>query len=281
MTPRNSNTVENGQPYTRHRFLDEAGDMAFFGKGHTPIIGIHPGVSKCFILGMVKFRSPLEPIRQEIRRLQEQTANDPYFADVPSIQKKKAEQGGYYFHATDDPQEARKVFFEYIKSLDVSFEAVVGRKIPELYLRKHNSREAEFYADMLSHLLKNKLQAGGGLVLNVAQRGKVTRNIVFEQALQKATVRFLKRKTPDQVKTHIAFNVQYPRTEPLLNVADYLCWTIQRVFEKGEMRYYNFIGEKISLVIDLYDPDHYEKSRNYYTSRNPLTPLNKISPPSY
>ncbi len=36
-----------------HRFLDEAGDTTFFGKGKIPIVG-SAGVSKAFILGMVK-----------------------------------------------------------------------------------------------------------------------------------------------------------------------------------------------------------------------------------
>jgi len=43
--------------------------MAFYGKGHTPIIGVHPGVSLSFIVGMVKFNTPLESIRQEIHRI--------------------------------------------------------------------------------------------------------------------------------------------------------------------------------------------------------------------
>lgn len=276
-----SNSSKTNQPFLRHRFLDEAGDTTFYGKGHTPIIGAQSGVSLSFILGMVKFRSPLGPIRQEVHRLQESVANDPYFKDVWSIQKKKAEPGGYYFHATDDPDSARKVLFDYIKTLDLSFEAVVGRKIPAIFTRKHNSREAEFYADLLSHLLKNKLQSGGDIILNIAQRGKVTRNVVFQEALDKAVTRFLKRSTPDQIKTRVAFNVQYPRTEPLLNVTDYICWAVQRVFERGEIRYYNFISDKVSLVVDLYDSDHYANNENYYTDRRPLTPLNKISPPSY
>lgn len=280
MKTKQSNPAGN-QTFLRHRFLDEAGDTTFYGKGHIPVIGIQNGVSLCFILGMVKFRSPLEPIRQEIRRLQELVAEDPYFKEVWSIQKKKTEPGGYYFHATDDPDAARKVFYDYIKTLDLSFEAVVGRKIPAIFTRKHNSRESEFYADLLSHLLKNKLQSGGDLILDIAQRGKVTRNVVFEEALNKATVRFLKRKTPDQIRTRIAFNVQYPRTEPLLNVTDYISWAVQRVFEKGETRYYNFITDKVSLVVDLYDSSHYANNENYYTNRRPLSPLNKISPPSY
>ena len=267
--------------HIRHRFLDEAGDMSFFGKGHTPIIGAHPGVSLSFIVGMVKFNTPLEPIRQEIRRLQTEVANDRYLKDVVSIQKKKAQPGGYFFHATDDTHEARKVFYEYISSLDVGFEAAVGRKIPALFARKHNNREVEFYADMLSHLLKNKLQAGDDLILNVAQRGGTTRNSVLQMGLDKAVMRFLKRKPEKPIRTRIVFNVQSPRNEPLLAVADYFCWAVQRVFERGEPRYYNFILDKISRVMDLYDISRYKNNQNYYTAKNPLTPENKISPPSY
>ncbi|MBU2610361.1 MAG: DUF3800 domain-containing protein [Chloroflexota bacterium] len=272
---------EKVPPHIRHSFLDEAGDMSFYGKGRTPIIGVHPGVSLSFIMGMVKFNTPLEPIRQEIRRLQDEVANDKYLKDIASILKKKTQPGGYFFHATDDTHEARKVFYEYISSLDISFEAAVGRKLPVLFARKHNNREAEFYADMLSHLLKNKLQAGDNLILNIAQRGGTTRNAVLQMGLDKAAMRFLKRKPERPIKTCIVFNVQNPRNEPLLTVADYLCWAVQRVFERGETRYYNFVLDKISRVMDLYDPSRYKNNQNYYTDKNPLTPENKISPPSY
>lgn len=70
-----------------------------------------------------------------------------------------------------------------------------------------------------------------------------------------------------------------PLQEPLLNIADYLCWTVQRVFEKGETRYYDFVKEKISVVVDLYDTDRYEGFQNYYSPKKPLTAENKISPP--
>lgn len=57
---------------TYHRFLDEAGDTAFYGKGKTPIIGVQNGVSLCFMLGMVKFKEPLEPIHQKVVALQQE-----------------------------------------------------------------------------------------------------------------------------------------------------------------------------------------------------------------
>lgn len=66
-------------------------------------------------------------------------------------------------------------------------------------------------------------------------------------------------------------------SEPLLNIADYFCWSIQRVFEKGDIRYYNFLKDKISLVIDIYDKPKYKGSKHYYNNKdNPLTKNNLI-----
>lgn len=41
---------------------------------------------------------------------------------------KKINSTGYYLHATDDIPEVRKEMFDLIKSVNCSFEAVVGRK---------------------------------------------------------------------------------------------------------------------------------------------------------
>ncbi len=260
-----------------HRFLDEAGDTTFYGKGKLPILGTE-GVSKAFIIGMVKFKEPLQPIRDRIIELRNQVINDPYFKDVPSIQK-KVQNKGFFFHATDDIPEVRKMFFEFIKSIDLSFEAVVGRKIYGIFNKKHNSNEVEFYADLLSHLLKNKLQIEGKLVLNISERGKSTKNKNLTLALDKAKQRFLSKHPHKLPITKVVFNIQNQLSEPLLNIADYLCWAVQRVFERGEVRYYNYIFDKISVVVDLYDSEKYEENKNYYRGKNKLTSKNKISPP--
>lgn len=266
---------------TRHRFLDEAGDTSFYGRYGMPIIGTKEGASLSFLLGMVKVKSDLNIIRDQIHYLEEQVINDPYYKNVPSVQKKASHPEGYYFHATDDPPEIRKLFFDYIKNIDMCFEAVVGRKIPSLFIKKHNKNGTEFYADLLSHLIKNKLHAGGDLILNIAERGNTTKNSNLQLALNKATDRYLKKSNSGSVNTKINFNVQTPRKEPILCVADYLCWAVQRVFERGEPRYYEYVLDKISLVVDIYDSSKYHENKNFYTEKNRLTPLNKLSPPSY
>ena len=260
-----------------HRFLDEAGDTAFYGKGRKSIIGT-TGVSNAFILGMVKIKEPLEPVREKIRALQEQVSDDPYF-QVPSVVKKKTRQG-YYFHATDDIPEIRKLFFDFIKTVNCNFEAVVGRKSIERYETRHKGKEEYFYADLLSHLLKNKLQKDHKLVLHISERGKSTKhknlNLAFTKAVQRYQNNLRKRK--DDIRVDVVFNVNYPTKEPLLNLADYFCWSVQRVFERGETRYYNYIKDQVSLVIDIYDEAKYEGWKNYYNPKKPLTAENKISP---
>ncbi len=260
-----------------HRFLDEAGDTTFFGKGRVPILGQN-GVSLCFGLGMVKFTAPVAEVREQMQQLCRTVEADDYLNRIPSVAK-RIQSGGFHFHATDDPAEVRERLFKWIRDTDCSLEMVVGRKIPGLFARKHNGKDSEFYADLLSHLLKNKLKLGQRLVINIAERGKTTRNHVLDLAMTKARERFGKIKDAAEISSEVVFNVQNPRTEPLLCVPDYLAWTVQRVFERGETRHYDFVRERISLVVDLYDAEKYDGSRNYYTPRRPLTAENKLGPP--
>ena len=152
----------------------------------------------------------------------------------------------------------------------------------ERYETKHKGKEEYFYADLLSHLLKNKLSKHEKLVMHISERGKSTKNHNLELAFLKAKQRFGKINGNKKMKTNVVFNVNYPTKDPLLNLADYFCWTIQRVFERGEIRYYNYIKEQIKLVIDIYDTEKYNNWNNYYDNKkNPLTTKNKISPPKH
>jgi hypothetical protein len=266
--------IEKEETYLYHRFLDEAGDTTFYGKGKVRILGTE-GVSKCFILGMLKINEPLDEVRNKILGLQNEIASDTYFEGIPSIQKKK-DKRGYYLHAKDDIPEVRKLMYDLIKSLDCSFECVVARKIYSIYEGTHNGSESEFYADLLSHLLKNKLNKYQTLVLNIATRKKCTTHSNLQTGLSRAIERANTKNPCAGNGCKIVFNIQEPTNEPLLNIADYFCWSIQRVFEKGEIRYYDYVSDKISLVVDLYDNNKFRGSRNYYTRRNKLTKENHL-----
>lgn len=274
--PESASPVD-GPVRTHHRFLDETGDTTFYGKGRRLIVG-QQGVSLSFGLGMVRIDRPLPEIRRDIQVLHALVEGDPLLNALPSV-RKRIEGGGFFFHACMDTDDVRAVFLRYLRNLPCEAEVVVARKLPALFEKQHHAREEEFYADLLSHLIKRRLKLGGTLVLNVAARGSSTRDKVLSEALHLATVRASKRWAEDSLSTRVVFNVQSPRTEPLLIVADYLCWAVQRVFERGDLRHYTYLAEKIRLVVDLYDREKYEGSRNYYDKRNPLTAGNRLGPP--
>ncbi len=99
-------TPEKPALHTYHRFLDEAGDATFYGKGRIPILGGY-GVSNAFILGMVRFDEDINIVRQVIIDAQQKVENSPYYRKVPSVVK-RVNKGGFYFHAKDDLAELRK-----------------------------------------------------------------------------------------------------------------------------------------------------------------------------
>jgi hypothetical protein len=159
--------------------------------------------------------------------------------------------------------------YEFIRGLDIEVEIVVGRKIPSLYVAKHNGKPAEFYADLLSHLINNHLDKEGRAILYVAERGNTTSNQNLDTALEKAEKRYF-RKIGATPETKVFFRRTNHTQEPLLNIIDYVLWAVQRVLQTGETRYYDFIKDKIVSVIDLYD------NNTVYAANNPLTTDNML-----
>jgi len=124
---------------------------------------------------------------------------------------------------------------------------------------------------MLSHLLKNKLNSYERLVLNISHRSKCTSHTNLQKGLMKAVHRANSISPEKANSCTVVFNVQQPTTEPLLNISDYFCWAIQRVFERGETRYYDYISEQVAMVQDIYDFEKWESGRNYYNRKRKLS----------
>ena len=105
-------------------------------------------------------------------------------------------------------------------------------------------------------------------------RGNRKRQEPLEIAVQAAIFAFEKqwgKKNNSSTKV-------FPQTlsdEPCLQIADYMNWAAQRAFVMKDMRYYKFIEEKISYLVDVYDFDNYPN--NFYNRKNRFD-INKISP---
>ena len=148
----------------------------------------------------------------------------------------------------------------------------MGRKSIDIFENEHNRKEAAFYADLLSHLIEHELGKHPRMVLNIAERTNSTAINNLKIGLQKAEEQFEEKYPKKENNTKVSFTVHKFIDEPLLVVADYLCWAVQRVFEKGETRFYDYVINQIEWVIDIYDEER------EYSPKNPLTEKNKVSP---
>jgi len=244
--------------YKYHRFLDEAGDTTFFTKEKLPIPLGSSGVSKYFIVGMLQVNEPINELRNKIHTQQNEIVQSSLFKSVPSV-KKLIDKDGFYFHAKNDIPELRMKFFDFIKTIDCNIEIIVAEKDVNRFTSKHNRKEAEFYAELLAHLIKNKLQSYKRLALNIAEREGATSYKNLNAALEKATA-IHKHQSPHTTDIcKVTFNVQPFIKEPILSITDYLCWAVQRYFERDEIRFYEYLQAKIHTVTDLYNGMVYTK----------------------
>jgi len=262
------NEVDYSKFEDYHRFVDEAGDLTFFKKGRIPVTFGEGGVSKYLILGMVHVKDALSDAERKVRDFGKTIENDDFFENVPSV-KKRIEKYGYFIpHAKDDPAEIRLAFFRYLAKDDINFsmQAVLGRKNFERFAKSHNSKDREFYGDLLAYLLQDKANYEK-LVVNIASRVSATDNTNLSESLLRAKQRYANRSKQD-FNADIKFNVQPYAALPLLSIVDYCLWAVQRLVERDEDRYYKLISNKIPFIFDAFAE---KGSRKNFTRSNPLS----------
>ena len=96
----------------------------------------------------------------------------------------------------------------------------------------------------------------------------------MQSALEEA-MRSFRGKWNRNIESEIRVFIQSPSQIPMLEIVDYVLWTMNRAYERGDFRYYHFVLEKIALVQDIFDTKNYPNT--YYNPKRPLDP-EKISP---
>ena len=131
-----------------------------------------------------------------------------------------------------------------------------------------------FYDHLVSRLFQNALHRHQHNLIYFAKRGSRTCQEPLANAIRKGIVDF-EEKWNTHVSTTFAAQAQTPQGEPCLSVVDYMNWAVYRAFMLREMRYFRVVGEKVTLLVDLYDTAAYPQ--NWYSRRNPFD-TTKITP---
>lgn len=258
----------------RYYFVDEAGDATLFNR-HGKLIAGNKGCSTYFVLGLLDVPKP-ESLRQELTDLREHLLADPYFKGVPSMQP-EAKKTALAFHAKDDLPEVRREVYSLLIRHEMKFFAVVRgkRRIADLVL-EFNKRNPSYryhpnqlYDRCVSRLFKERLHKDDGYTIHFSRRGHKDRTAALQKALEVARNNF-RRSWGITASAPIEIVPRTPEESAGLQATDYFLWALQRLYERREERYWQFVSGSVSLVHDVDDTrnNHYGE---YYTKKNPLT----------
>ena len=258
----------------RHYYIDEGGDGTVFSKRGKVLIGTE-GCSRFFILGLLEVPGPIA-LQHTFDDLRARLMSDPYFYDVPSMQagwRKTA----VAFHAKDDLPEVRREVFRLLRGVEeLRFFAVVADKWRTLeYVREQNESDPDYryhpnelYDYLVRRLFKQRLHQSSKYHITFSKRGKSDRTAALREALQSAQARFAEQH---KIISDASLQVSQarPKDQAGLQAVDYFTWALQRLYERNEERYTNYLWKAFRLVQDI--DDRREAGYGvYYTQKKPL-----------
>lgn len=232
---------------SKYIFIDESGSPQFFAKGKRPL-WIESDFVPVMFLGMVT-TDDKKKLRQAVLDFQAYILNDPLLNSIHSVK-----QQGWFLHASADHSDINLKTVEFIRQLDgFEYHAVIGRKIPEIFINKHNGNPTEFYFDLLFKLLGlDDLEHNCKYRLYLSQRQSNT-----EQRFAAAFEKALEAKSNTLGGFDYSCSIVRSQDSPEMSVVDYLTWALQRYILKGEndRRYFTALEKHYKSILDVYEDE--------------------------
>lgn len=240
-----------------HCFVDEAGDDILFNRRKQIVVG-QAGCSNYFILGMAWVLSP-GTIATELDALRTALVADPYFRNVPSLDPARR-RTALFFHAKDYPPEVRREVFRVITQHPIQFFVVVRDKHSvAAEVRRRNQQDPayryrpnELYDSMVARLLDGRLHKDESYSMCFARRGSADRTAALQAAVERAQEKFRKKWAIESTPP-IKVTPLHAHQSVGLQVADYILWAVQRLYERNEDRYFSYVRPTVRLVLDVDD----------------------------
>lgn len=118
-------------------------------------------------------------------------------------------------------------------------------------------------------MFRDRLHKDDAYRIVFAERGTSDRTAALLKALESARNN-LRKKWDIEATAPIEVSASTPAVTASLQAADYFSWALQRLYERSEQRYWDFVWPKVSLVYDI-DAMQRNAYGEYYSQRKPLT----------
>jgi hypothetical protein len=226
------------------------------------------------MVGMAHIADP-EHVRREMEALRQALLADPYLREIPSM-RPEAEKTTRCFHAKDDCTEVRMAVFKFLEQQDVKVQVGVRRKtelVKAVRLAQSSNLRVSpntVYDDIVKTIFKRTLHMADENVICFARRGKSDRQEALARAIRRAKDNF-RRDTGIAVDRPTQIIPSVPSASAGLQVVDYFLWAIQRLYERGEDRYFSFLAPCYKLVMDFDDKRTGKSYGRWYSDQDPLT----------
>jgi hypothetical protein len=260
-------------PRTCHYFVDEAGDGTLFNKKKQVVVG-REGCSSYFILGVLEVAQP-QALHDALEILRAELIADTYLAKVPSMQLEQ-NKTARAFHAKDDCAEVRREVYRLLMQHELRFFALVRDKTTIAAKVQERNRVSSAYRYHPNHLydrcvarlFKERLHQEEGYLIQFSRRGNRARTDALENAIEVARNN-MRASWGIEASAPIEVRAAKPSEAGGLQAVDYFLWALQRLYERGEERYREFLATKARLVHGV-DDTRVNDYGVYYTEKNPL-----------
>lgn len=260
-------------PQIGHYFLDEAGDATLFDAKGRVLIGTE-GCSQFTMLGVLDVKKPTK-LSLELDELRTALREDPYFRNVPSMQKEK-QKTALFFHAKDDIPEVRREVYTLLMKHDVRFSAVVQDKQQIFeYVQRRNEEDKNYkynpnssYDYQVGYLLGSKLHKQDAYHIHFSRRGNSDRTKALCDALEAKRLWYCQQFNIPSLPPILNISAQYAWEVAGLQAVDYFLWALQRFYEKKDARYLEFVWPKCSVINDRHIKGA-GNSGTYFTQKKP------------
>lgn len=236
-------------------FFDESGKPEVFSAKGLNLIDTGQA-SKYLILSAIRTKDQLK-LQQQVTDFKLQLLKDEslkkYFTSSYSLDN---------FHASNDYPEIRKMFYEFITTLNIKIDVLVVDK--RMCYPSLQANPGRLYGFMAGQLLKD-----------ISHKAKST-EIVFSRKDSKYKLRQeleieVERVRLNHINNHERINGDFTLsyhhnphyTHGGLQIADYISYAVFRLFEQGKDDLYRLVEKKIWRVRDICN-------KKYFTRRNPL-----------
>ena len=250
-------------------YFDESGSPEIMARKGVNLVNENK-TSKVFIVGFIHTEHPRE-IFESLKKVHEEIMTDDYLASIPSIVSSKK-----MFHANKDCAEVREKVYKALKDLDFGFQCIVARKKLSIFKKKYELKSSLLYKDLVVKLMRDRLHLNTEIDCYFSAMKNVVKQGIMEDSINEAIQIFSKKWKIKPRENRIRVIIQSSTESYQLQAVDYILWAIYQVYEHNDFRYYNFIKDKVDLILDVFD---YSKNPygTYYTKKNPIT-IEKLSP---